>query len=191
MDNTEYLQDGYIFYSQKEAQAASLDSKRIEYLEAKMDYSKPENVLQIYNRAIKDNIFQTQVGLNYLKKLQDYLYEQGQIDKTFIADIPVNTSKEAVIRDQAVPARRRIAPVEEKKSGKAGLTASIIINIALAVAIIAMFAISISSDQPNILNYEKNIQNRYAEWEQELTRREQIVREKERELRIEQEIAQE
>ena len=33
--------------------------------------------------------------------------------------------------------------------------------------------------------YERNLQNKYASWEQELTQREQTVREKERELHIE------
>lgn len=47
-----------------------------------------------------------------------------------------------------------------------------------------MFMITLKSDNPNILNYEKNLVNRYAAWEQELREREQVVREKERELNI-------
>ena len=65
---------------------------------------------------------------------------------------------------------------------KAGLCLSVIMNIVMIVAIIAMFVITLNSDQPNILNYERNLQNKYASWEQELTQREQTVREKEREL---------
>lgn len=68
---------------------------------------------------------------------------------------------------------------------KAGLCLSVIMNIVMIVAIIAMFVITLNSDQPNILNYERNLQNKYASWEQELTQREQTVREKERELHIE------
>jgi flagellar capping protein FliD len=37
---------------------------------------------------------------------------------------------------------------------------------------------------PNILNYEKALQNRYAEWNQELSDREEAIREKEKELLI-------
>ena len=61
---------------------------------------------------------------------------------------------------------------------KAGLCLSVIMNIVMIVAIIAMFVITLNSDQPNILNYERNLQNKYASWEQELTQREQTVREK-------------
>ena len=68
---------------------------------------------------------------------------------------------------------------------KAGIRLSVIMNIVMIVAIIAMFVITLNSDQPNILNYERNLQDKYASWEQELTRREQTVRERERELHIE------
>lgn len=51
-------------------------------------------------------------------------------------------------------------------------------NIVMVIAIIAMFIITLNSDQPNVLNYERNLQNKYATWEQELTQREQTVREK-------------
>ena len=47
-----------------------------------------------------------------------------------------------------------------------------------------MFAITLNADQPNVLNYEKVLTDRYASWEQDLTEREQVIREKERELKI-------
>jgi hypothetical protein len=61
----------------------------------------------------------------------------------------------------------------------------IAINILLVLMIIFMFAIAINSNQPNILNYRRILQNRYASWEQDLTQREQTIRDKERELDIE------
>ena len=48
-------------------------------------------------------------------------------------------------------------------------------------------SISYVSEQPNVINYERAITSKYASWEQELTDREQVIREKERELKIEQE----
>lgn len=91
----------------------------------------------------------------------------------------------ADVRTKTSPARRRIQPMPEDGGKKAGLCLSVIMNIVMIVAIIAMFVITLNSDQPNILNYERNLQNKYASWEQELTQREQTVREKERELHIE------
>ena len=51
-------------------------------------------------------------------------------------------------------------------------------------AVIIMFVISTTGSRPTILNYERVLQNRYAEWEQQLSDREQVIREKERELLI-------
>ena len=50
--------------------------------------------------------------------------------------------------------------------------------------VIVMFAIAATGSEPTVLNYERVLQNRYAEWEQQLSDREQVIREKERELLI-------
>ena len=59
-----------------------------------------------------------------------------------------------------------------------------IVNMVLVVLVVSMFYISTTSSNPNILNYERAIQNRYATWEEELESREQVVRVKEKELLI-------
>ena len=84
---------------------------------------------------------------------------------------------------------RRIKPAPEENKNTT-FRLSLIMNIVMVIAIIAMFIITLNSDQPNVLNYERNLQNKYATWEQELTQREQTVREKERELHIETEVSQ-
>lgn len=61
---------------------------------------------------------------------------------------------------------------------------SILINIGLLALVIVMFVISTTSSNPTVLNYESVLQNRYSEWEQQLSDREQVIREKERELLI-------
>ena len=59
---------------------------------------------------------------------------------------------------------------------------SVILNVLLVMAVAAMFSIALRSNNPNILYYERAITNRYAAWEQELTDRERVVRQKEAEL---------
>jgi hypothetical protein len=65
------------------------------------------------------------------------------------------------------------------------LPVMITVNALLVLLVILMFVIAINSNQPNILNYERILQNRYASWDQDLTQREQTIRDKERELGIE------
>ena len=62
---------------------------------------------------------------------------------------------------------------------------SMIVNAMLVAVIVVMFYIAYTSDNPNILNYENNLVNKYAQWEQELSERENAIREKERNLLIE------
>lgn len=57
-------------------------------------------------------------------------------------------------------------------------------NFAFVVSILLMFLITATSGQTTILNYEKKIQDRYAQWEQQLTQREKAIREEEQELEL-------
>ena len=54
----------------------------------------------------------------------------------------------------------------------------------LVVCVVAMFAMTLTSDSPTIVDYQSKLLNRYASWEQELTEREKAVSEKEQELGI-------
>ena len=92
------------------------------------------------------------------------------------------------LRAHAAPARERVVPSrkEDRNKEKNRFTLSVILNVLLVGAIIAMFYISYVSEQPNVINYERALTSKYASWEQELTEREQVIRETERELKINQ-----
>lgn len=178
-----FVTDGYEFATKKDADMARRERKKAEYLQEHIDYSQPVSVLHIYEKAVKERLFHTPVGLAFLKELQLFLMEAPEIDNESIPPISLHISFSNAIREHSSPARNRIEPSAAKKSQ--ALPVSIILNFALVIAIIAMFVITLKSDQPNVLNYENVITNRYAEWEQQLTEREQVVREKERELKME------
>lgn len=177
--------EGYSFLGEEDAKRAAAERKRIDYIEERIDYSKPESVLTIYRKAIQERVFKTPVGLRYLRNMQEFLMTQPQINADDVPPIPLYQTFESTLREQMPPAHTRIQPSAKKKEKSQVLSVSIVLNIALAIAIIAMFIITLNSEQPNILNYEKALVNRYAGWEQELTEREQAVREKERQLLIE------
>ena len=91
---------------------------------------------------------------------------------------------------RAVRARQReknLAKIDRKaleteSSGK--LKISLCVNAILVVCVVAMFAMTLTSDSPTIVDYQSKLLNRYASWEQELTEREKAVSEKEQELGI-------
>lgn len=174
--------DGFKFYTEKDASLARIEKQKIEYMEARMDYSVPESIRYIYERAIQERLFKTPVGLRYLKQLQEFLLSQPQIAPESVPEIPLYIAFDGELRERTDSARTRVKP--SKKKDRTKYTISVILNVLLVFAIVAMFYISVSSEQPNIYNYERVLQDKYATWEQELSEREQAIREKELELKI-------
>lgn len=178
---------GFSFFREDDRKLAEAEQKKIDYLEERIDYTRPESILNVYDKAIQEQIFQTPVGLLYLKKLQDFLLKQPQIPKERIAPIPVYGGERKAGAQGSVEKRplNQMKAAKRKEETAVRLQISAVLNVLLLLAICAMFFISLNSDQPNIFNYEQALQDRYAQWEQELTQREQAVRERERELDME------
>lgn len=184
-DKTDWVVDGFQFGTDKDAQLAMGEQLRIERLEKKIDYQNPNMLYAVYKKAINNRVFKTPVGYEFLKKIQKILKEESAI-KEEIPDIPVygvyslrESTNPAVEKIKASRKKPKVKPKQKEFFTK---RTSIYINIALLVLVIAMFLISMTGSNPTILNYEKVIQNRYSQWEQELSQRESVIREKEKEL---------
>jgi len=170
---------GYHFKTKEDAELARLEQQKIDYIEKRLNYDRPESVLAVYEKAIENRTFQTPVGIKYLEKLHRYLEENEAIDVQ-IQPIPLDANFSRRVREQAAPIRNRIKPSVKKDGLKNKYRISVCINIILLLMVAAMFYITLQSDNPNVLNYEKSITNKYASWEQELREREKQVRELER-----------
>ena len=175
---------GFAFFTQNDVRLAEAEQRKIEYLEARIDYTRPESILHVYDKAIDEQLFKTPIGLMYLKKMQDFLLDQPQIDSERVKAIPLYDTFEDARkkRRQESEAAARERAVKRKEAMVVRFQISAALNVLLILAICAMFIIMLNSNQPNILNYERAITDRYSSWEQELTAREQVIREKEREL---------
>lgn len=55
---------GYEFFTEKDAQLARAEEKRVEYLEERIDYTRPESILYVYEKMIKERVFKTPVVWN-------------------------------------------------------------------------------------------------------------------------------
>ncbi|MBO5281669.1 MAG: hypothetical protein J6B43_00865 [Lachnospiraceae bacterium] len=175
--------EGFLFLNAEDAGLAATERKQIAYLEAHLDYQNPEQVLAFYDKALQERIFKTPVGMIYLKQLQSFLLEQAGMDPTRVAMIPVYQPCTGGPEKKENP-RIRAKQVLEEESRSLRLRLSVILNVLLVIAVISMFIMTLQSDRPNILNYRTAILNEYAAWEQELSEREQVIREKERELKL-------
>ncbi len=152
-----------------------------------MNFSNPAEVFAIYDKMIDNRLFVTPSGYEFLFEIRRYLEQEPSIDNDTIRSIQTDSLFTQRAKNEAM-AENRHSPgpdlKKELKNTRAGYRTSVIVNIFMVLLVIAMFVIALNSDNPNILNYKNAIENEYAEWEEELTERENTVRQKERELGI-------
>lgn len=189
---------GFVFENEAEAAQAAKEAEGIKYIKSKTDMDNPEMVLQIYNKMIQQNLFETAVGFAYLKDLQDYLISIPYVAKDAVLPITVrHKALEASIRKKLkLSARAKIsqkkAPGEkvQKPMGKretayrTKFRVTLFLAVIMAVSMAGMFVITASSNNLNILNYENEVINRYEDWERQLVEREAAIEEREAELGI-------
>ncbi len=169
---------GYCFGNAEDAEIARQEVKKIEYLEQHMDYGKPEKIYLVYRKAVEGRIFQTPIGWEYLRSLQTKLAECKNLEEP-VPPLGLYTVFAHRVGDEIrVPSPR--LPEKKKHDYKSKFIVSVLLNVILFISVGIMFAIALTSDEPNILNYERALVNKYSAWEQELTERESYLREQER-----------
>ena len=184
-EQKDYCVDGYRFASLEDAKEAQVEKIKADYFNAKLQGKNKESMLAVYDKVLDEKIFETPIGWEYLKKLQRQL-QRGGVQEEQIRPIPLYlTFSHKESEETEKPVRVRVRPSQKVSAEKRRLQTSVIINILLVILVIAMFAITLNSKNPNILNYRRQILNEYASWEQELTERERAVREKESALGME------
>ncbi len=213
--------EGFAFAEPEEGKKARKEAESIQYIKGNLDMENPRMVLEMYRKLTTEKVFETPVGLMYLKQLRDYLSRVPEIKNRGLEPIQVKNSvtgkapaqKTGVSgqkqEKQQAPAseveeltdwyedqleqekqKRREAQLRQRrteerlKSRKGFFRTSIAINVFLMLVVIGMVIITLMDSNPNILNYENRIVDRYAEWEQELEEREQNIKEREQELNL-------
>lgn len=187
MEWEQLVVDGFVFPNKQEAAIAENEVKKIEQLEEKLNYENLDAVAMIYVKSIRNELFQTAVGCSYLKKLQSHL-QQNQYDKVNFEKYPIpapvsNGQPDGMEKVEKVEKALKVR-INHQKELKQKLKRANLLNVVLIALVGALFAIAMTADNPNILNYRYNIQNEYSQWEQKLQEREAVVREKEKELQI-------
>ncbi len=184
-DKDNLMVDGYRFGSYQDAGLADEELKKIEYFRKRITGRTPQNLLAVYDKILDEKVFKTPVGWEYLREIQRQLRKAG-VPEDMIRPIPMYMTFSHMNSDELDKSevRQRIRPTRKKKKTNK-FQISVLINVFLAILVAAMFVITLKSDNPNILNYKQTIVDQYASWEQELSEREQAVREKEQALQIE------
>ena len=175
---------GFIFKTADETTAAKKEAKAVVYLQERLKGRSTAEAKSMYDQILGQNLFHTVVGYTFLKELSDTLKKNGIAE---VSPIPVDG---IIIKKETPPpsadAGSAKNPRLEKKlkSVQTQLKSMRAVAIVCMIMVVAMFAITLTSKSPTIIDYESKILDKYATWEQELTRREQAVAVRESELGI-------
>lgn len=180
-----HMAGGYEFNTKEDAQLAKDELNAIKYVSAKTNTKDPKQVYNLYNKIIERKLFSTQIGMNYLKQLQTFLYKSSEIPNDKIQPIPINADTQEALdkRKEQIEFKSELRNLSiQVAKYRNNFIRAMVLNIILVIVIIAMFVILKTSSNPNILNYEVTIQNRYAQWQQELQSEEESLKAREQEL---------
>ncbi len=178
--------NGYAFFNEQDALLAESERKKVEYLHAHMELKDPDKIMAVYKKALDDRMFKTPIGVDFLREVQTFLIEQCDFPEGDVPAIPLYVEYDKELKEREVVNHRKIkgkkADGDDKSKRVPFIFVSVVLNIALLAAVIAMYIITMNSENPNILNYETNLINQYSSWDQELTEKEKELRSYEREL---------
>lgn len=182
-DLREYVVAGFSFSSEKEAENAREEEKKIYYIKRRLNYDDPRSVLVIYNKMVTGRVFKSPIGMGFLAEVYEKLAGSGEILPDELEPIPLlmATSIGQIEADES-PVRRITHKKPQARSYRKEYNVCRLIIAVLVCIIIAMFAITANAENPNILNYESVIQNKYSSWAQELKEKEDELRAREKEL---------
>lgn len=192
MKTTGYSVGGFEFATREEMQKAKKELEGIAFVKEQIDMQDPEKVLAVYRRLIDEKVFSTVAGYSYLYGLQQYLLEVPYMKQEEIPAIAVKgeEKKEQENRQNHRSSKQskgrqdsRRSKTEKHTDYRQRFRVSLYINVIVITIILAMFAITATSGNINIINYENKIIEKYVNWEEELKTKEESLREREIELR--------
>ena len=187
MDNTKNIIDGYEFESFAVYEEAKKEAETIAALRAHANLNDIDTLRKIYENYTGEDAFKTQVGIGFIREVQRRVAKDPEYKKRMKA-IPVASRRGASeISDARIgELERKIKDLRREK--KRDVSVRNIVIIFLAVVVAVLFYIEIydgrAADKEKV---REEVLNEYAGWADELTEREEYVRELERQLGIEQE----
>lgn len=181
MDDSNLIVDGFKMPSYKEAQLALKEKENIATIKERLDMSNGSAVYQIYEKLIQREMFKTIVGYCFLNELRHLLVTEFMYNESDLSNVVLPKQMEF---DKVNELNKGVldTKIQELMQIKKRLQ---IIIFALAFMVIAMFVIAAVNPNAGYINAENKILNKYSAWQEDLEQREQLIKEKEAELGIE------
>lgn len=186
MKENENIVSGYSFSNVPEYKEAKQEAETIEYIKANTNLNDINKVIKLYQKLNEKHTLKTIVGYGFLKQLQDEILKSGTITQENMQCISVISDKALTSKELATSMLQNTEHKFQKLADDYRIRHrnARIINIFLAMIIIVMIIITIVSDKTAYKNYQVDVLNQYATWEEDLSAKEKAL--EERELAIEQ-----
>lgn len=149
------------------------EQQAVDYIKANANLSDLAVVEKIYQQLSKQGTFQTAIGLGFLQELETLLLPEEPV----APQTEINPTVKMYTKEEVVAELKKAKAKQQKKVQL--LTVSTVI---LAIMVVVMLGISLTSKLPTVLNYKDMVTDEYASWETELRNREEEVRRREQEL---------
>lgn len=110
MNRFKMVVDGFLFMNEKAAQKAHQEEDGIQYVKDRLDMANSRMVLEMYRKLLAEQVFETPVGLVYLKELQNYLLAapelaQEDIEAIILPENSIQQSTDAKRVQQSADAK--------------------------------------------------------------------------------------
>lgn len=195
---------GYIFDDENKAKKAAKELKAVEYILGQIKDSDENAVLTVYKKLLNQRMFSTEIGMSFLAQLRQNLLDSEVFTPEDIPPVysleepPKDVTPEEKTEDTNSSSDEKVSKAKKEKADKkvvAKVTNDsseikrlkainkvlLILCIALLLCVLGMFYVSTTINSPTILDYEEKLIDKYSSWEQDLTEREEAIREKEQE----------
>lgn len=174
-----YYVDGFAFSSREEYNLAIREQKNIQALRSKINMNNTESVLDLYKKLTSRNLLVTPIGLAFMKELRTYLLQCGYAD----TELPmIRVSEKSSKNDKQKYTNEQLVKILKVRD--ASIKSLKIVICGLIVLIVGMFAITLFFPNTGYVTYKKQLEDKYATWEDQISEREKAVQAKEEELGI-------
>ena len=191
MIRTPYEAGGFAFPNEAMMEKAIREEEGIRYIKESADLNNSQIIYEVYCQMVRQKIFETPVGYTFLHELQESLKADSSISLRDIPAVPVRafkTEPSGEKREKPKEAGKVKTKVVYKKAVKnvdykPWFRTSVTISIILLGIVIGMFAVTATSGNINIVNYENALIEKYENWETQLLEREERLKERENAVR--------
>lgn len=180
MDEKDLIVDGFQMPSYKEAQLAIREKKNIETIKERLDMNNGQDVYQIFEKLIQRDIFKTMIGYQFLFELRHLLVTEFMYNEE---DLPIIVIPKQLEYHKADEFNQGMleAKIQDLMQVKQRM---LIVIVALVIMVVTMFVIAAINPNTGYINTENKVLDKYSAWQEDLEQREQIIKEKEAELGI-------